>query len=95
MSSKIAAVEILGQPLKVRLSGDLDDKYLGELARYVEAKMVEIGKIMPHAEPLRVALVALLNFADENIQLQREQESFQRLMDRVDRQISLIEDDQG
>ena len=94
MSSKIAVVEILGQPLKVRLSGDLDDKYLGELARYVEAKMVEIGKIMPHAEPLRVALVAL-NFADENIQLQREQESFQRLMDRVDRQISLIEDDQG
>ena len=46
MSSKIAVVEILGQPLKVRLSGDLDDKYLGELARYVEAKMVEIGKII-------------------------------------------------
>ncbi|HVT02556.1 MAG TPA: cell division protein ZapA [Thermoanaerobaculia bacterium] len=58
------SVEIFGQTYNVR--GEGDPAYLTELARLVDSRMHEIASQLSTAvEPMKIAVLAALNIADE------------------------------
>lgn len=56
-------VEIFGQTYNVRGEGDQD--YLLELARFVDARMREVAAEVATVDPMKIAILAALNIADE------------------------------
>lgn len=56
-------VEIFGQTYNVRGEGDQD--YLMELARFVDARMREVAAEVATVDPMKIAILAALNIADE------------------------------
>jgi cell division protein ZapA len=56
-------VEIFGQTYNVRGNGDPD--YLAELARFVDNRMREVAAQVATVDPLKIAILAALNIADE------------------------------
>ena len=63
MPARVVNVEIHGQRYAVR--SELEPQYVGELASYVEDKMRQAARELSSADPLRVAVVAALNIADD------------------------------
>jgi cell division protein ZapA len=58
-----ASVEIFGQTYNVR--GDGDPDYLAELARFVDTRMREVAAQVATVDPMKIAILAALNIADE------------------------------
>lgn len=56
-------VEIYGQTYNVR--GEGDPAYLTELAQFVDSRMREIASQLSTLDPLKIAILAALNLADE------------------------------
>lgn len=56
-------VEIYGQNYTVR--GEGDPAYLTELARFVDTRMREIASEVSTVDPVKIAILAALNIADE------------------------------
>ncbi len=63
MADGLVPVEILGQRFPVRST--LDERYVQQLATYVDEKMRAAEDVLPGSDALRVALVAALNLTDE------------------------------
>jgi cell division protein ZapA len=63
MSSRVVHVEIHGQRYAIR--SELDPQYIGELAGYLDDKMRAAARELATTDPLRVAVIAALNIADE------------------------------
>jgi cell division protein ZapA len=63
MADVLVPVEILGQTYPIR--SRLDQRYVEELATYVDAKMKAAAEVSPNVDSLRVAVLAALNIADE------------------------------
>ncbi len=63
MADGLVPIEILGQRFPVRST--LDERYVQELASYVDERMRAAEDVTPGGDALRVALVAALNLADE------------------------------
>ena len=57
------SVEIFGQTYNVRGEGDPD--YLMELARLVDTRMREVAGQVATVDPMKIAILAALNIADE------------------------------
>jgi cell division protein ZapA len=91
-SGKSVSVEIFGQRYPIRSS--LDMEYVTRLASYVDGKIRAAGESAPSGDPLRLAVLAALNIADELFR-QRDSanakdgtfaeraEELERLLDRV------------
>jgi cell division protein ZapA len=62
-SGPVIPVEIHGQRYPIRSS--LEPEYVARLARYVDEKMRAAGEATPSGDPLRLAVLAALNIADE------------------------------
>jgi cell division protein ZapA len=62
-SPHVVSVEILGQRYPIRSS--LDPRYVAALAAYVDEKMRAAAETVPAADPVRLAVLAALNIADE------------------------------
>jgi cell division protein ZapA len=56
-------VEIFGQSYNVRGEGDPD--YLTELAQFVDSRMREVAAQVATVDPVKIAILAALNIADE------------------------------
>lgn len=56
-------VEIFGQTYNVR--GEGDPNYLAELARFVDSRMREVAAQVATIDPMKIAILAALNIADE------------------------------
>jgi cell division protein ZapA len=65
-------VEIFGTRYPVR--GDRDGARLHELAAVVDRRMQDIAEQMGSAEPVKIAILAALNFADELSQVVKQQD---------------------
>jgi cell division protein ZapA len=73
-------VEIYDQEYYMR--GDLDERYIQTLARYLDAKMRSIAERTRTVDSLRVAILAGLNIADEYHQLKARHETAVQEFDR-------------
>jgi cell division protein ZapA len=56
-------VEIFGQTYNVR--GEGDPNYLTELAQFVDSRMREVASQVATVDPMKIAILAALNIADE------------------------------
>lgn len=65
-------VEIFGQTYNVRGEGDTD--YLMELARLVDSRMRDVAARVATVDPLKIAVLAALNLADEFSRYRSEHE---------------------
>ena len=63
MSSRVVHVEIHGQRYAIR--SELDPQYIGELSAYLDEKMRAAARELASTDPLRIAVIAALNIADE------------------------------
>jgi cell division protein ZapA len=66
-------VEIFGQTYNVR--GEGDPNYLTELARFVDARMREVAAEVSTIDPMKIAILAALNIADEFSRYRKQRES--------------------
>jgi len=67
------SVEIFGQTYNVRGEGDPD--YLAELARFVDSRMREVAAQVATVDPMKIAILAALNIADEFSRFKRQRQS--------------------
>jgi cell division protein ZapA len=65
-------VEIFGQTYNVR--GDGDQDYLLELARFVDTRMREVAAQVATVDPMKIAILAALNIADEFSRFKRQRQ---------------------
>lgn len=68
------SVEIFGQTYNVR-GGEGDPNYLAELAQFVDTRMREVAAQVATVDPVKIAILAALNIADEFSRFRRERES--------------------
>ena len=61
--NRVVTVEIAGQRYPIRSS--LDERYVSELAAYVEQKMALASEAAPASDTLGIAILVALNIADE------------------------------
>ncbi|HEY3054576.1 MAG TPA: cell division protein ZapA [Thermoanaerobaculia bacterium] len=66
-------VEIFGQTYNVR--GEGDPNYLTELARFVDARMREVAAEVTTVDPMKIAILAALNIADEFSRFRKQRDS--------------------
>jgi len=66
-------VEIFGQTYNVR--GEGDPNYLTELERFVDARMREVAEEVATVDPMKIAILAALNIADEFSRFRRQRDS--------------------
>ncbi len=66
-------VEILGQ--KYTIKGDASEEQIKKLASFVDGKMKEVYSAAPGIAPLKAAILASLNIAEELHRLREEQEN--------------------
>ena len=90
--AKSVSVEISGQRYPIRST--LDPEYVAQLASYVDGKIRAAGESAPSGDPLRLAVLAALNIADELFRhrdaarvkdgtVAERAEELERLLDRV------------
>lgn len=66
------SVEIFGQTYNVR--GEGDPNYLAELARFVDTRMREVAAQVATVDPMKIAILAALNIADEFSRYRKQRE---------------------
>jgi cell division protein ZapA len=83
-------VEIFGQTYSIR--GDLEQKYVQKLARYVDEKMHAIASGGATIDTQKVAVLAALAIADELHSMQRGRgETEELLREQAERCLTLVE----
>jgi cell division protein ZapA len=70
MSSRVVHVEIHGQRYAIR--SELEPQYVGELAAYVDDKIRAAAREISSTDPVRIAVIAALNIADEVFRLRAD-----------------------
>ena len=83
-------VEIFGQTYSIR--GELEEKYVQKLARYVDEKMHAIAGATATVDTQKVAVLAALAIADELHSIQRDRGDHEQLMrEQAERCLTLVE----
>ena len=65
-------VDILGQ--KYTIKGDASEEYIKKLVSFVDLKLKEVHNSAPNMAPLKAAILAALNIADELHRLREDHE---------------------
>jgi cell division protein ZapA len=71
LTTRVVTVEIAGQRFPIR-SG-LDERYVAELAAYVDLKMRAASDAAPTSDTLGLAVLVALNIADEYFRARAQQ----------------------
>ena len=79
--SSVVTVEIAGQRYPIRSS--LDERYVAELAAYVDQKMRAASMSAPASDMLGLAVLVALNIADEYFRARQQQSSATRRYQRA------------
>jgi len=83
-------IEIYDQVYNV--NGDQDERYLQELAAYVDGKMRSIAEATHMVDSLKVAVLAALNIADEMFTVREKQQEIEGpLRKRVEKCVAMVE----
>ena len=83
-------VNILGQ--RYRIKGDDSDEYMEELARFVDERIRKMYEKGPNTVPLKAAILAALDIADEFHKYRKEQEALTRcIQTKTEQLVSLFD----
>lgn len=72
-------VTILGQ--KYTIKGDAPEEHIKQLAAFVDAELKEVHSATPSITPLKAAILASLNIADELHKLKDTQENLTKTIE--------------
>jgi len=78
--TKRIEVDVYGQKLSVRPIED--EGYVHELARYVEGQMQTIAQGTARSTPIKVAILAAMNIADQLFRQERHRQAGEAEMER-------------
>ncbi len=76
---KQTEVRIFGQTYTI--AGEGDEKYVSDLARYVDNKMKGLSKSAKNVPPNKLALLAAVNITHELFKLREEKETKDRVVE--------------
>lgn len=83
-------VQIFGQTYSIR--GELDERYVEKLSKYVDEKMHTIAAATATVDTQKVAVLAALAIADELHSIQRERGDREGLLrEQAERCLTLVE----
>ena len=89
--NRVVTVEIAGQRYPIRSA--LDERYVAELAAYVDGKMRAAAEAAPASDLLGLAILVALNIADEYFRARQLQSSARgELNDRALRLEQLVDE---
>jgi cell division protein ZapA len=89
--TRVVTVEIAGQRYPIR--SELDERYVAELAAYVDGKMRAASDAAPASDMLGLAILVALNIADEYFRAREQQTSARgELNERAMRLEQLVDD---
>jgi cell division protein ZapA len=87
----VVTVEIAGQRYPIR--SDLDERYIAELAAYVDQKMRAAVNAAPESDMLGLAILVALNIADDYFRArQQESSAHGELNERAMRLEQIVDD---
>ena len=83
-------VQIFGQTYSIR--GELEEKYVQKLAKFVDQKMHAIASATATVDTQKVAVLAALAIADELHSMQRDRNDSEELLrEQAERCLTLVE----
>ena len=83
-------VQIFGQAYSIR--GDLDERYVHKLAKYVDEKMHAIAEATSTVDTQKLAVLAALAIADELHSMKTERSDREELLrEQAERCLTLVE----
>jgi len=93
----VVKVSIYGMEYPVKAGGD--NKYVKSVAKHVDDVMLEIDRAMSSKSPLKVAVLAALNIADELMREREEKKKLleiistdaEKLIEKIDRKVQDLE----
>lgn len=91
MIDKIIEIEIYGRLYKIRVKGDEDEKTISQLTSFVDQKMQEIAVKSKSNDPLKIAVLAALNIADEYFLSQKTLDEMDGVIGRVEAAMEALE----
>jgi cell division protein ZapA len=91
MIDKIIEIEIYGRLYKIRVKGDEDEKTISQLTSFVDQKMQEIAVKSKSNDPLKIAVLAALNIADEYFLSQKKIDEMDDVIGRVEAAMEILE----
>jgi len=87
-------VHILGQRYIIKSDSE-SSEYLAQLAEFVDGKLKEVYSFAPHITPLKAAILAALNIADELHKIKKDHklisQSMRSIEDKADTIIKLFD----
>jgi cell division protein ZapA len=83
---KTLDIQIFGRTYKIRVKGEEDEEYVSRLTSYVDQKMNEIAVKSRSSDPMKIAVLALMNISDEYFASRKE-------LDQLDAAIGQMEAD--
>jgi cell division protein ZapA len=88
---KVLEIEIFGRTYKIRVKGEEDEDYVGRLTSYVDQKMHEIAVKSRSSDPLKIAVLALMNIADECFASRKELDQLDAVLGQMESEIADVE----
>jgi cell division protein ZapA len=91
MIDKIIEIEVYGRPYKIRVKGEEDEKYVNHLTSYVDQKMHEIAVKSKSTDALKIAILALLNIADDFFVCRKRLDHLDEALGQMETEIESLE----
>jgi cell division protein ZapA len=91
MIDKIIEIEVYGRPYKIRVKGEEDEKYINHLTSYVDQKMQEIAVKSKSTDALKIAVLALLNIADDYFVNRKRLDQLDEALGQMETEIESLE----
>jgi cell division protein ZapA (FtsZ GTPase activity inhibitor) len=91
MIDKIIEIEVYGRPYKIRVKGEEDEKYVNHLTSYVDQKMQEIAVKSKSTDALKIAVLALLNIADDFFVCRKRLDQLDEALGQMETEIASLE----
>lgn len=88
---KILDINIFGRTYKIRVKGEEDEEYVSRLTSYVDQKMHEIAVKSRSADPLKIAVLALMNITDEYFAGRKELDQLDATIGSMESELERVE----
>ncbi|MDD8030512.1 MAG: cell division protein ZapA [Acidobacteriota bacterium] len=92
MKEKIIEIEVFGNKYRICVKGDESEKYIGQLAAYVDRKMREVSVKSRSSDVAKIAVLTALNIADELFVSENSIDQLRKALNRLETELAQIED---
>ena len=88
---KVLDIDIFDRKYKIRVKGEEDEEYVSRLTSYVDQKMQEIAVKSRSSDPMKIAVLALMNIADEYFASRKELDQLDATIGQMESELERVE----